>query len=78
LYGANASNSTFVAALYNNVLGRAPDPSGEDFWINSLTTGRMDRGDVLIGFSESPENNGRVNPTITLAGISLDPTGFLA
>jgi hypothetical protein len=78
LYGANASNSTFVTALYNNVLGRAPDAGGEAFWINSLTTGRLDRGDVLMGFSESQENNGRVNPTIALAGISLDPIGFLA
>ena len=78
LYGADASNTTFVAALYKNVLGRAPDPVGEAFWTSSLTTGRLDRGDVLMGFSESPENNGRVNPTITLAGISLDQIGFLA
>jgi hypothetical protein len=53
-YG-DGSNATFVTALYNNVLDRIPEQSGYNYWVNSLNQGTS-RADVLIGFSESPEN----------------------
>jgi Domain of unknown function (DUF4214)/FG-GAP-like repeat len=53
-YG-DGSNATFVTALYNNVLDRAPDAEGYNFWLNALNRG-ADRADILLGFSESPEN----------------------
>ncbi|MDT8333626.1 SdrD B-like domain-containing protein [Roseomonas gilardii] len=53
-YG-HPSNQDYVALLYQNVLGRAPDPGGEATWTAALAAGTS-RASVLIGFSESPEN----------------------
>ncbi len=44
----------FVARLYANVLGRAPDAAGLENWTARLANGAS-RADVLIGFSESTE-----------------------
>ncbi len=52
-YGA-LNNSQFVTLLYQNVLGRAPDAAGLNGWV-SLLNGGTSRGQVLLGFSESPE-----------------------
>ncbi len=52
-YGA-LNNSQFVTLLYNNVLGRAPDPIGLQGWIDLLNSGTS-RADVVGGFSESTE-----------------------
>ncbi|MFC0409137.1 DUF4214 domain-containing protein [Roseomonas elaeocarpi] len=53
-YG-NLGNSDFVDQLYQNVLGRAADQAGHDFWTSALDNGET-RADVLIGFSDSLEN----------------------
>ena len=53
-YG-DGSNAAFVTAMYRNVLDRAPDMDGFNFWTGALARG-VDRAEVLIGFSESPEN----------------------
>jgi hypothetical protein len=58
LYGANASDAQFVTALYQNVLHRAPDQAGYDFWLNSIKV--ESRADVLSNFSESTENQAQV------------------
>ena len=71
LYGAAPTDQTFVRALYQNVLGRGPDAAGEAYYLGHLADRSMDRAAVLVGFSESPENHGRVDPTIA-AGIHLD------
>jgi len=55
LYGAGLSNAAFVDVLYQNVLGRAADAEGQAFWLAALANG-MPRGQVLLSFSESPEN----------------------
>jgi hypothetical protein len=52
-YGA-LDNTAFVTLLYGNVLGRAPDAGGLAGWVGALDGG-MTRGQVLVGFSESPE-----------------------
>lgn len=72
LYGANASNTTFLTALYNNVLHRAPDAAGLQFWVDSMTINGATRADVLIGFSDSAENIG-VMAEIIGAGIAYIP-----
>jgi len=59
LYGQNASDSVFVTSLYNNVLHRAPDAAGADFWINALANGGT-RPALLVGFADSTENIGDV------------------
>lgn len=49
------NNTQFVTQVYQNVLGRAPDPQGLAYWVGQLNSGAMNRGAVMIGFSESPE-----------------------
>ena len=53
-YG-DGSNKQFVNNLYLNVMDRAPDNEGFNFWNTALENGTS-RADVLIGFSESAEN----------------------
>jgi hypothetical protein len=55
LYGDNVPAATYVDALYKNVLHRGGDPGGYAWWTDRVATG-TDRRDVLIGFSDSPEN----------------------
>ena len=55
IYGANATDAVFLTALYNNVLHRAADADGFNFWIKSLDSGST-RAQVLVGFSDSAEN----------------------
>jgi hypothetical protein len=45
----------FVELVYRNVLDREPDPAGAAYWLDRLVTGKSSRGQVMIGFSESPE-----------------------
>ena len=54
-YGA-LNDTQFVTQLYQNVLHRAPDSGGLAFHVNNLATGANTRANVLVGFSESPEN----------------------
>lgn len=46
----------FVKLLYNNVLGRDPDAGGLAYHTAHLEQAALSRADVLVGFSESPEN----------------------
>ena len=52
---ATINNAQFVTLVYNNVLGRAPDAFGLSYWVGQLDGGLMTRGQVMVGFSESPE-----------------------
>ncbi|MEO3389059.1 DUF4214 domain-containing protein [Mesorhizobium sp. CAU 1741] len=54
-YGS-LSDEEFVAEIYENVLGRSAEGAGTDYWLGELDSGRQDRADVLLGFSESAEN----------------------
>lgn len=56
LYGANPTTAELVTLLYNNVLHRAPEQAGFDYWLHQLDAGLQTRSQVLTGFSESPEN----------------------
>ena len=69
-YGS-LDNSRFVSQLYQNVLHRAPDADGLAYHVNRLGTGTA-RRDVLIGFSESPENQATVGAAIA-NGIVFTP-----
>ena len=55
---------SFVAGLYADVLGRAPDAAGLDGWAAQLAKGTS-RAEVLLGFSESAEHRATVDPDIT-------------
>jgi hypothetical protein len=71
LYGANLTDSQFVDHVYSNVLHRAPDQAGADFWNNAMHAG-LGRIGLLIGFSESAENISAVGSVIN-NGFAFGP-----
>jgi hypothetical protein len=64
LYGKQVSDDRFVELLYQNVLDRNPEQAGYDFWTTALDNG-VSREEILIGFSESTENQSNVFPLIS-------------
>jgi hypothetical protein len=67
VYGTSSDDSTFVARLYQNVLGRGPDAAGVTYWADALRTG-MKRVNALLAFSESAENKAATAAS-TLGGM---------
>jgi hypothetical protein len=55
LYGT-LSDPQFITQMYQNVLGRAPDTAGYNFWLNQMEINHTTQAMVLVGFAESPEN----------------------
>ncbi|MEO1119864.1 MAG: DUF4214 domain-containing protein [Pseudomonadota bacterium] len=55
-FGADLTDEEFIGALYDNVLLREPDAGGEAFWLDAFASGRLDRVDMLLAFSDSAEN----------------------
>ncbi len=72
IYGS-VDNQGFVDLVYQNVLGRLGDPQGRAFWVGQLNEG-MERGRVMIGFSDSPEFRSQIGPVI----VEWDRTGPIA
>jgi hypothetical protein len=56
LYGSNPTSTSMVSTMYTNVLHRAPDSAGIAFWVSVLDNHQATPADVLMGFSESAEN----------------------
>jgi len=73
LYGSAPNNTELLTRFYANVLDRAPDAPGMAFWTDLMAKG-MTAGQVLAGFSESPENVANVAATIE-HGIWYTPYG---
>ena len=71
-YGAT-DDAQFVTLLYNNVLDRGPDSGGLSYWTGLLGSGAMDRGQVLAGFSESPENVEKTRALVEVGLWHADP-----
>lgn len=69
-YGA-LTNADFVGLLYHNVLGRVADAGGQVYWASLLNTGVMNRAGVLLGFSESRENQITMTSRIENSGVTL-------
>jgi hypothetical protein len=56
IYGSsNPDPTAFVTALYQHVLGRAPDAAGLAGWVNALANGQLTAAQVALGFSDSAE-----------------------
>ena len=55
-YGKNTSNKNYITNLYLNIFDRSPDNKGYDYWLGRLDNRIEDRGQVLMGFSESIES----------------------
>jgi hypothetical protein len=78
MYGANSSDSTFLTQLYKNILDRAPDAGGYQYWMDVMNNYTADktilRGQMLIDFSDSPENVQKVQLVGTLEhGVAFVP-----
>jgi hypothetical protein len=63
LYGKNPSDKEFMTKLYKNVLHRAPDKAGLDYWLKALKEGTS-RAQAIVNMSEGAENVAQVAPTI--------------
>ncbi len=51
---SSTDNTSFVRVVYQNVLGRAPDPDGLAFWVQGLNGG-LPRSQMMQSFINSPE-----------------------
>lgn len=63
------NDTAFVTALYENVLGRAPDSGGLNYWVQAIhdaevnngLTGLQARTNILLAFTGSTENLDNIN-----------------
>lgn len=55
-FGAKRDSSSYIDALYTNVLGRSGDKAGTAFWVDGLNNGSFSQEKVLLMFTESAEN----------------------
>ena len=69
-YGA-LSHRDFAILVYRNVLGREPDNEGLNFWVEQLNSGAFTRGQLMVGFSESPEYRQMMNNKIMVTLLYL-------
>jgi len=73
LYGTHPTNDQFLTKLYTNVLGRQPEASGYNWWLNQLNTNpEKTKAKVLADFAESAENQTGVLGLIG-SGITYEP-----
>jgi hypothetical protein len=70
LYGANLTNAQFLTQVYENVLDRAYDQAGFNYWIGVMDQG-VARGDVLNLIAQDKENYAAVIGEIR-SGIEYD------
>lgn len=70
-YGS-LDDTEFVTLLYQNILNRQPDPTGLANWTGRLSNGAT-RGEILVGFSESPEYRGKLQNSVdvTMAYVGM-------
>lgn len=60
LNGSNPTTNTLISSFYQNVLHRAPDKAGFDYWAERLGSGMISPAGVLISFCDSDENMAQV------------------
>lgn len=69
-FGTTPNATAFVTALYQNVLGRAPDAPGLAGWVNAINSGTS-LASVALGFANSTEfindASGAINTWLTTA-----------
>ena len=56
LYGNDNSQigiSKFVAAIYQNVLGRAPEADGFNFWVEAITSGTLSKANAAASIAQA-------------------------
>jgi hypothetical protein len=55
-YGASLSDHDLVVQFYQNILHRAPEDAGLNYWVGLLDNKQSTVAEVLLGISESAEN----------------------
>lgn len=70
LYGAQPSNAEILTRYYQNVLHRAPDQGGYDFWLDVMEHKGGTAAAVLADFSQSAEN------VAALVGVMQDGVAY--
>jgi hypothetical protein len=73
-FGSDLSSSDYVTRLYQNVLGRAPDPPGLAYWKGILDNGTATRAQILAAVAESAENQAATASTIKAGIWDFDET----
>lgn len=73
-YGASLSNRELIGKYYENILGRAPEKAGWDYWTDVLDQKQASVAQVLANISESGENISGTAAVIA-AGFEFTPYG---
>jgi len=77
LAAGSLPDDEFIDFIYNAVLNRNPDASGHQYWLSQMQNG-LDRGTLVVQFSESQENIAHTVETITTGCYLGDvPTSYL-
>jgi hypothetical protein len=74
VYGDNPSGTAIVQKFYQNVLHRDGEAAGVTYWANVLDQKLATVAEVLVGFSESPENQAALVGVMS-KGIAYTPFG---
>ncbi len=70
-FGTELSSEEFVTLVYQNVLGREPDPTGLTTWTNRLNNGAITRAELMLNLIESPEYESKQGDEQLVRGLSL-------
>lgn len=73
-YGGNPGNGELVTRFYENVLHRAPEQSGYQYWLDILDSKQATPAEMLAYFAEGPENVAAV-ATVIGNGYAYIPYG---
>ncbi|GEM_PF-2055045 len=73
-------DQTFITTLYQNVLNRTPGSAEVAFYANELANGSLDRAQLLINISASPENQADIASLLvnTTNGAYADSSALLS
>lgn len=67
-YGS-LTNRQFVELVYQNVLGRPGDAGGISYWTAKLDAKAKNRGEVMVGFSESNEYKTKTKALVDVVNV---------
>ncbi|HEY8023236.1 MAG TPA: DUF4214 domain-containing protein, partial [Burkholderiaceae bacterium] len=69
LYGSGSTES-FVTAIFENLLNRAPAVAGLTFWVNAINSGSVTKGDAALAIAAGAQAN--TTPQGILDGKTID------
>lgn len=71
MYGS-LDDAEFVSLVYRNVLGRQAEAAGFTYWTRQLQTNSISRGQLMLGFSTSPEFDSKTFASVVATEIYGD------